>query len=145
MPLSLQSSAWEGDSVARATDNVIGSPIDVLTWDIALGRIRDWAGRRESRVVCICNVHSVVTARTDVQFAEVLKRADMATPDGAPLAWMLRALGHRQQRRINGPDLMWRFCDEASEASPSIYLYGSSPETCWRRPETEPVLQVVPK
>jgi hypothetical protein len=33
--------------------------------------------------------------------------ADLTTPDGAPVAWVLRRIGHRDQERINGPDLMW--------------------------------------
>lgn len=113
----------------RRTGDVLGAPIDVLTWQDALGRIADWGRRRESRVVCICNVHSVVTARTDPDFGRVVSEADMATPDGYPVAWMLRRLGYSAQERINGPDLMWKYCAEASERGDAIYLYGGSQAT----------------
>lgn len=113
----------------RRTGDVLGAPIDVLTWRDALDRISDWARRRESRVVCICNVHSVVTARTDPDFGRVISEADMSTPDGYPVAWMLRRLGHAGQARINGPDLMWKYCAEASERGESIYLYGGAEAT----------------
>jgi N-acetylglucosaminyldiphosphoundecaprenol N-acetyl-beta-D-mannosaminyltransferase len=39
----------------------------------------------------------------DPAFLSVLRQADMATPDGAPVAWMMRRLGHPQQQRINAP------------------------------------------
>lgn len=125
----------------RLTLPVLGSPIDAISWSDALATISGWAARRESRVVCICNVHSVVTASQDATFGRVVQEADMATPDGAPVAWMLRRLGHTAQQRINGPDLMWRYCVTAHEANidlhgnqsiahgSGIFLYGSSEQT----------------
>ncbi|MGC4077101.1 MAG: WecB/TagA/CpsF family glycosyltransferase [Rubrivivax sp.] len=117
---------------ARVTAAVLGAPIDALSWDDAIARIDGWAERRESRVVCICNAHSVVTAAQDASFAAVLRQADMATPDGAPVAWMLRRLGHPGQERINGPDLMWRWCAHAARRGIPLFLYGSTPQTLAR-------------
>jgi N-acetylglucosaminyldiphosphoundecaprenol N-acetyl-beta-D-mannosaminyltransferase len=114
---------------ARRTEAVIGSAIDVLGWDEAVQRLGAWSRERASRVVCICNVHSVVTARQDPAFAAALRQAEMCTPDGAPVAWMLRRLGHAGQPRINGPDLMWRYCAWAADHGESIYLYGGTEET----------------
>jgi N-acetylglucosaminyldiphosphoundecaprenol N-acetyl-beta-D-mannosaminyltransferase len=53
----------------------------------------------------------------------------MVTPDGAPVAWMVRRLGYSDQQRINGPDLMWKYCALAAHRGESIYLYGGTPET----------------
>ena len=83
----------------KKTAVVLSAPIDALTWEDALVRISNWAAQRESRYVCICNVHSVVTAGQDIAFGRVVKEADMATPDGAPVAWMLRKLGYADQQR----------------------------------------------
>lgn len=113
----------------KKTAAVLSAPIDVLTWEHALARISRWAAQRESRYVCICNAHAVVTAGQDAAFGRVVKEADMATPDGAPVAWMLRKLGYADQQRINGPDLMWKYCEQAAKKGESIYLYGSRPET----------------
>jgi N-acetylglucosaminyldiphosphoundecaprenol N-acetyl-beta-D-mannosaminyltransferase len=115
--------------VNRRTILILGTPIDVLEWETAIVRINGWARANESRYVCICNVHSVVTTRYDPIFEQVVNDADMATPDGEPVAWMLRRFGVPLQRRINGPDLMWRYCAEAATRGESIYLYGSTPET----------------
>lgn len=108
---------------------ILGAFIDALDWKSALERISTWSSRNESRYVCICNVHSVVTTGQDAEFRDVVTEADMATPDGAPVAWMLRKLGFADQQRINGPDLMWRYCEDAARRNESIFLYGGTSET----------------
>ena len=114
---------------ARTVRPVLGATIDVLGWDDALQRIEAWADRRAHRYVCICNAHSAVTASQDSSFRAAVDGADMATPDGAPVAWMLRRLGHAGQQRINGPDLMWRLCERAAAQGRAIYLLGSTEQT----------------
>ena len=108
---------------------VLGQLLDVLTWDDALARLSGWAARHESRYVCISNAHSVVTGSQDPSFATVLREADLVTPDGAPVAWMLRRQGAVGQQRINGPDLMWRYCELAGRRGEAIYLYGGTDAT----------------
>jgi len=113
----------------RVGSKVLGAFIDAMNWSDTFCAIADWASHHESRYVCICNVHSVVTASQDAAFGRVVNEADMATPDGAPVAWMLRRLGHVGQQRINGPDLMWRYCEQAQARAEPIFFYGSSEET----------------
>jgi N-acetylglucosaminyldiphosphoundecaprenol N-acetyl-beta-D-mannosaminyltransferase len=113
----------------RVVGQVLGVPIDVVDWDTAVTRVVQWGTRRESRYVCICNVHSVVTARQNKDFGHVVAQADMATADGAPVAWFLRQLGFKEQQRINGPDLMMRCCAEAEKTGLPVYLYGSTAAT----------------
>jgi N-acetylglucosaminyldiphosphoundecaprenol N-acetyl-beta-D-mannosaminyltransferase len=113
----------------RQTVLVLGAPIDALRWDEALSRIAYWSAQRASRYVCICNAHSVVTTKQDKAFAAVVRDADMVTPDGAPVAWMLRRQGVTEQARINGPDLMWRYFEKTAVRGESIFLYGGMPKT----------------
>lgn len=113
----------------RVVSDVLGAPIDVIDWDDALDRIVIWGQAGESRYVCICNVHSVVTARQNLGFAQVLNESDLNTPDGAPIAWMLRRGGFPKQQRINGPDLMWLHAEIAARIGQSIFLYGGTDST----------------
>ena len=107
----------------------MGAPIDAVSWSESLSSISAWSLSNESRVVCICNVHSVIMASQNAEFGQALLNADMATPDGAPVAWMLRRLGHKGQQRINGPDLMWRYCEQAQHRDEAVFFYGSTEET----------------
>lgn len=121
----------EAEQGERVRADVQGVPIDVLTWEQAIGRIETWARLRLSKTVAICNSHSIVTASQDPAFADAVATADMATADGTPVAWMLRRLGYTGQQRINGPDLMLKYCEVAARNGTPIFLYGN----------TEPVLQ----
>lgn len=108
---------------------VLGAFIDTLSWDETTAKIIAWGAAHESRYVCACNVHSVVTTTTDPALKAAVNGADMATPDGAPIAWACRYLGYPTQERINGPDLMWRYLREAERLGQSVYFYGSTEST----------------
>lgn len=116
-------------SQSRVGAQVMACHIDALTWDQSLSAISRWAGKRASRYVCLCNVHSVVTASKNNALRLAIEGADMATPDGMPLALLLRQAGFRGQPRVNGPDLMWKYCELAALTRDPIFLYGSSEQT----------------
>jgi N-acetylglucosaminyldiphosphoundecaprenol N-acetyl-beta-D-mannosaminyltransferase len=127
--MNMQSEPFKQGEWPRKRQSVQGANIDALSWDEALHRIIAAAAVRESRYVCICNVHSVVTAARDPEFRRIVNEADMATPDGAPIAWALRTFGHPGQQRINGPDLMWRYLEQAEQIGQSVFFYGSTVAT----------------
>lgn len=112
----------------RSTERclVLGVPISAVSWDRALSQVVAWGRARESRYVCICNVHSVITATQDDDFRRAIEQSDLATPDGAPVAWTMRLSGVSGQQRINGPDLMARYLAFANEQGGKIFLLGST-------------------
>lgn len=120
------------DLPTRNGSLILDSHIDALDWDQALDRVSFWAEKHESRYVAFCNVHSVVTASEDDSFHSVLAQADLALPDGAPVAWALRRAGFRQQQRLNGPDFTWRYLARAEDNGQSVFFYGSSSDTLSR-------------
>lgn len=115
--------------MSRVTGRILGVPIDALGWNEAIARLLNWARNKESRYVTICNAHVVVTASQDGAYHEVIESSDMATPDGAPVAWMLRRQGFHGQQRINGPDLTWALARACEAEGVSVYFYGSTAET----------------
>ena len=52
----------------------------------------------------------------------------LVVPDGQPLVWALRALGHADATRVYGPDLMAAHCAHAMASATPIYLYGGRSE-----------------
>ncbi|TAN41241.1 MAG: glycosyltransferase [Nitrospirae bacterium] len=110
----------------KAGQKVLGSFISTSDWKSILSDICSWASTRESRYICTCNVHSVVTARMDAAFKDVINSADMALPDGMPVVWLMRRDGFKGQQRISGPDLMWRLCEQALERGLPIFFLGNT-------------------
>ncbi len=108
---------------------LFGISITALSWEQAVSNIIKWTQKRQSRVVCACNVHSVISANADPELKKALSSADMRTPDGAPLAWLMRKIGWPDQQRINGPDLMWKLVSAAERLQVPIFLLGSSEPT----------------
>ncbi len=116
----------------RQRHDVIGAKIDVVYWGGAVATLLRWASARESRYVCACNVHSVVTAQSDERLAASVRGADMVVPDGAPVAWLMRKSGVDSQQRVSGPDLMWRYFAAAAAYGESIFLLGGTADTLAR-------------
>ena len=119
-----------GDSSTRhAVPQLLGIRIDAMSWELALGRILRWADARESRMVCLCNVHSLVSASADADLRRALQGSDVNAPDGAPVAWMMRRLGWPEQQRLPGPDLMGKLLAEAARLQLPVFLLGGTSAT----------------
>ncbi len=69
-------------------------------------------------------VNLVMSAREDPATRAAVLGATLAVPDGQPLVWALKALGHGAATRVYGPDLMALHCARAACAGTPIYLYG---------------------
>jgi len=78
--------------------------------------------------VCLCNVHLVTLSLHDTALRRALGAAWKRLPDGAPVAWLQRRLGHSDARRIGGPDLMPRVADLGREQDLRHFLLGSTGE-----------------
>lgn len=104
---------------------VIGSPITTLPFHDQIDLMMDWAKVRLGKVVCIANVHMLVEAHRKPAFAAVLKGADLVTPDGMPLVWMLKLLGVANQNRVAGFDVLMALCKQATEQHVGVFFLGS--------------------
>ena len=106
---------------------IVGTPISITSFSEVLDILG--SPRQDSAtVIAVCNVHSVMSARRDPDLARALADADVATPDGMPIVWALRWMGHEQDERLYGPDLM-RLALERLDERFSHFFLGSTPET----------------
>ncbi|HEU4472783.1 MAG TPA: WecB/TagA/CpsF family glycosyltransferase, partial [Flavisolibacter sp.] len=87
------------------------------------------AARRESRYVCVANVHMLVEAYQNKDFASIVQNADVATPDGKPLSWALRLLYNTKQERVSGMDLLPDLLRAAEQHALPVYIYGGQQQT----------------
>lgn len=107
---------------------VLDFPITALRFEDQIQTILKWAIARESKTVCVANVHMLMEAHWNPEFASVLKNADIITPDGMPLVWMMRLLGVRYQDRVAGMDVLLALCKLAQAQNVSVFFAGSQPD-----------------
>lgn len=88
--------------------------------------VTSWAAEKRGRYVCAANVHMAMEAHDSEAFRRVVNGADLTVPDGAPLVWALRLLGHRAAGRVFGPDLMEALLDRATASGTPVGLYGGT-------------------
>jgi N-acetylglucosaminyldiphosphoundecaprenol N-acetyl-beta-D-mannosaminyltransferase len=107
------------------TQNVIGFPVAAAAFEQQVDAILHWSKRNLSKVVCVANVHMLTEASWDTRLADVLQSADLVTPDGMPLVWMIQLLKRAPQDRVAGLDLMLAVCKQAEADGVGVFFLGS--------------------
>lgn len=107
---------------------IVGTPISVTSYEELLGLVEQPPPDRAA-ILAFCNVHSVMTARRQPDVAAALAEADVATSDGMPLVWGLRAAGYPDQPRVYGPAFMELALKHGLARGWTHYFYGSTHET----------------
>jgi N-acetylglucosaminyldiphosphoundecaprenol N-acetyl-beta-D-mannosaminyltransferase len=100
--------------------------VDRTNYQDAANQIIDWARSRESRYVCAASVNNVMEAHDSPEFQRIMNGADLVTPDGMPLVWGLRMLGHRDASRVYGPELTPTVLVAAERAGVPVGFYGAT-------------------
>jgi len=112
--------------------HVLGMKVNPTTYLGATGLIREWALQRTAKYVCIASVNNVMEAYDSPEFQRVMNQADLVTPDGMPVVWGLRLLGHKNASRVYGPDLTPMLLEMAAEVGLPVGFYGGAPEVLKR-------------
>lgn len=86
--------------------------------------IKQWIHQKRPRYVCVTGVHGVVESDNSRQVLQAHKDAGLVVPDGMPLVWIGKAMGHDKTERIYGPDLFLALCRRAQEETWKVFLYG---------------------
>ena len=111
---------------------ILGMRVDSTSYASATIQMIEWAQRHESRYVCVANVHTAMEAYDSSEFQNMINAADLVTPDGMPLVWVMRRLGYPYQERVYGPDLTIKLIETAAAQGVAVGFYGSSTKTLER-------------
>jgi N-acetylglucosaminyldiphosphoundecaprenol N-acetyl-beta-D-mannosaminyltransferase len=106
------------------TERVLGVPLALTDYESTLDWIDAAVAARAHSYVCVAAVHTVMASQEDPALQAAVLGADFVVPDGQPLVWALRALGHPLEDRVYGPELMDRACARAARTGRRFYLYG---------------------
>ena len=107
---------------------VLGVPLAVTDYERTLDWIDAAVAHGAREYLCVAAVHTVMESREDEALRAAVDGAAFTVPDGQPLAWALRKLGHEIDARVYGPELMERACARAARSGRRFYLYGGRDE-----------------
>jgi N-acetylglucosaminyldiphosphoundecaprenol N-acetyl-beta-D-mannosaminyltransferase len=82
--------------------------------------------KKNKAYVCVAPVSTLVDCQKDPEYRRIVNGADMVTPDGMPVVWLLKSKGAAHAQRTYGPDLMRNLCDHGRAEGIKHFLYGST-------------------
>jgi N-acetylglucosaminyldiphosphoundecaprenol N-acetyl-beta-D-mannosaminyltransferase len=111
----------------RKTGTVLGFPVDLVSMPEAIEKIESLIAIGEPRMVVTADSSGLVAAKDDPEFAEILRSADLVTPDSYGVVWALRKAGERVTGRVSGVDMLAELCAKSAEKGYRIVFLGAAP------------------
>ena len=111
---------------------LFGVPVDALTLNEAVGRIRTWVNTGVEHQHVSLNAAKVVELARDSSLAELIGACDLVSADGKSVVWASRVLGRPLPERVCGIDLMERLVEAAAQDGHTVFFLGARPEVVAR-------------
>jgi N-acetylglucosaminyldiphosphoundecaprenol N-acetyl-beta-D-mannosaminyltransferase len=102
---------------------ILGIPLALTDYDRTIDWIDEMVSARRRGYVSAAAVHLVMVSQEDAETRHAVLGCSLAVPDGQPLVWAMRSLGH-DASRVYGPELMARYCEHSAKTGTRMYLYG---------------------
>jgi N-acetylglucosaminyldiphosphoundecaprenol N-acetyl-beta-D-mannosaminyltransferase len=112
-----------GTAEQPATVKLLGIDLALTDYERTMDWIDDQVTRRARTYVIPAAVHCVMVAHEERETWDAVQ-GGVVVPDGQPLVWAMRMLGHEAASRVYGPELMARYCERAAETGTRMFLYG---------------------
>jgi N-acetylglucosaminyldiphosphoundecaprenol N-acetyl-beta-D-mannosaminyltransferase len=105
--------------------------VDIFTgtYSHVKAAIATWIRQKKHAYVCVTGVHGLSESLGDSRVLAAFHKANLVVPDGMPLVWLGRRMGHPETQRIYGPDLMAAICRLAARRQWKIFLFGTTKST----------------
>ena len=128
MPLSQpnpisRSSPAQAPVAEPSTVELLGIELALTDYERTLDWIDARVERRRRAYVIPAAVHCMMVAHEEPETWDAVQ-GGLVVPDGQPLVWAMRMLGHPTASRVYGPELMARYCERAARTGTRMFLYG---------------------
>jgi N-acetylglucosaminyldiphosphoundecaprenol N-acetyl-beta-D-mannosaminyltransferase len=107
--------------------NILGVGVSPVNMQMALSCIQSWIARREPNYVIAVPAHCIVECLRHEELRQIYNQAGLVTPDGMPIAWIAKLMGHNHVDRVYGPDLMLAVCESSVSRGYRHFFYGGWP------------------
>jgi len=107
---------------------IVSLNIRAISYRKSIEEITEYAIMKKPSYVCFANVHMVIEAYQDRQFAKDVNSATLVLPDGMPLVKTLKWFYGIEQDRVAGMDVMPDLIRIASQNNLKLFFFGTTPE-----------------
>jgi N-acetylglucosaminyldiphosphoundecaprenol N-acetyl-beta-D-mannosaminyltransferase len=114
---------------------VLNTALDVTSHEITCARVFELAQQERPAYICFATAHMVIEANRRPDVSQAYRDSAIVNPDGRPLAWALRLLGHQNAHCVSGPNQTPFLLREAERRGTPVGFYGGRPETIARMKE----------
>lgn len=111
----------------RETVEILGARVDCVTMDQAIARIEAFIESKVPHIVVTADSSGLVIAQSDPAFREILRAADLVTPDSAGVLWAAKRKHANISGRVSGVDIVARVCAMSADKGYRIFLLGAAP------------------
>ena len=113
--------------LSGASLNILGTRVDRVTYQEALGCLESFIERREPNYVIAINPEKIVSVQNNSSLKDIVNKAGLCIADGTGILLAARLLGDRLPERVTGIDLMFSAVEMASQKGYSLFLLGAEP------------------
>jgi len=106
----------------------LGVQVSAIDAKDACEKIEDAITQNKKTYICVCPVSTIMECVRDKKVLNIVNSATMVTPDGMPIVWLGKISGHRNIKRVYGPDLLLEICGLSQKKGYKNYFYGSTPQ-----------------
>jgi len=115
-----------GEEVPEDVD-AFGVRISAVSMLEALDKIEGFIKDRTPQHVVTSDANAILRAQQDTEYADIIRRAALITPDGFGVIWGARLMNLPIYERVTGVDMVTGICERAAKNGYSIYILGSNP------------------
>jgi N-acetylglucosaminyldiphosphoundecaprenol N-acetyl-beta-D-mannosaminyltransferase len=106
---------------------ILGVPVDQLDMQATLTRLDAFLQTHTPHIVATADAAGIVQAQSDPEFLQILKTADLVTPDSIGVIWAAKKQNQQIKERVSGVDLCDRLCAMSADRGWRIFLLGAAP------------------
>lgn len=110
--------------------DLLGVKVSAVNLDTACHFLQGMVAQRQLGYVCVAPVATIMDARRDPAYLNIINAAALVTPDGMPVVWLGQRRAGAQVKRTYGPDVMIKLCDEGREFGLRHFFYGGTADVC---------------
>lgn len=104
---------------------ILGIPLNVQPKSVLQQEATTWLQERKGRFISTLNAEMVLSSQRDEELRSILKKADLAIPDGIGIVWAARKIHGLRLRRYPGIELAEDLLANCAREQMPVFLLGS--------------------